>query len=61
MKPGLYYYEPEDMLYDLHVYDIKCGYFEIYYYDFISGKNITFVDPDLSQEFIENSVYLGEV
>lgn len=61
MKPGLYYYEPKDMLYEYRYYNVELKFSEIYYYDFMLGDNITFMDPELSQEFIKNSIYIGEV
>lgn len=61
MKPGLYYYESKNMLYEYRYYNVELKFSEIYYYDFMLDDNITLMDLELSQEFIENSIYIGEV
>lgn len=61
MKPGLYYYEPKDLLFEFRYYNYDKKYHEIVYIDFFVEHEISFPDVELSGEFIENTVYIGEV
>jgi len=61
MKPGLYYYEPYGLIYEYRYYNKELKFYEIEYIDFLTGLKTTFPDVELSEQFIINSVYLGEV
>lgn len=61
MKPGLYYYKPKDLLFEFRYYNYAQKCYEIVYIDFFTGHEISFPDVEPSQEFIENTFYIGEV
>lgn len=61
MKPGLYYYEPKELMFEYRYYNYEQKYHEIVFIDFITNHETSFPDVEPSEELIKNSIYIGEV